>query len=198
MKQISKLIGLGFFLASLACSLNAESNISETELHHSELSTHKGFYIEPKLSYTLGETLSHGTSTIEGDSGYGLGVDIGYSFTEYFAIEVDGTFSSSDVKETDSFGNTEEDTASFYTYGVNTVFTYPMHNHFILLGKLGYGVEHEDLGSIGIVGSEHGATWAAGIEYSFNPHVEVSFEYEGADIKSARGDSLQLGLIYKF
>ena len=198
MKIISKLMGLGFFLVSLVCSLNAEEHSSEVELHHSELSTHKGFYIEPKLSYTIGETVSHGTSSIEGKSGYGIGADIGYSFTEYFALEIDGTYSSSDVKETDELGDTIEDTAFFYTYGINTVFTYPLHNHFILLGKLGYGVEHEDLGDLDIKGSEHGTTWAAGIEYSYNPHIEVSLEYEGADIRSARGDSIQFGLIYKF
>jgi opacity protein-like surface antigen len=73
-----------------------------------------------------------------------------------------------------------------------------MTTHFILLGKLGYGYEHEDLGSLEIEGTEHGVNWAAGVEYSFMPHMEISFEYEGADIESARGDSLQLGLIYKF
>jgi opacity protein-like surface antigen len=81
---------------------------------------------------------------------------------------------------------------------MNAVFTYPMTTHFILLGKLGYGYEHEDLGSLEIEGTEHGVNWAAGVEYSFMPHMEISFEYEGADIESARGDSLQLGLIYKF
>ena len=191
MNIIQKITGLVLLLVSLACALNAE-------LHTSELATHKGFYIEPKLSYTLGESLSHGGSVLDGHSGYGIGFDFGYSFTEYFALEVDGTYSESDVTETTSAGVSTTSEASFYTYGVNSVFTYPMSNHFILLGKLGYGVEHEDLGHIGLIGSENGATWAAGIEYSFNPHVEVSLEYEGADIISARGDSIQVGLIYKF
>ena len=198
MRITSKLISLGFLLVSMTCSLNAETHTPEDDLHHSELSTHKGFYIEPKLNYTLGETISHGSSTLEGDPGYGIGADVGYSFTEYFAVEIDATYSESDVKETDEHGHSIEDKASFYTYGVNTVFTYPLHNHFILLGKLGYGWEHEDLGDLEIKGSENGATWAAGVEYSFNPHVEMSLEYEGADIRSARGDSIQLGLIYKF
>jgi len=198
MNITTQLIKSGLFLVLLSYGLHAESVSSESDLHHSELSTHKGFYIEPKLSYTLGETVSHGTSTIKGDAGYGIGADIGYSFTEYFAVEIDGTYSQSDVTETTDTGHVEKDKASFYTYGMNTVFTYPMHNHFILLGKLGYGAEYEDLGDLDISGTEHGATWAAGIEYSFNPHVEVSLEYEGADIRSARGDSIQFGLIYKF
>lgn len=180
-------------LAMSSLTLNADS-----ELHSSELATHAGFYIEPKLTYTIGEEISHNGSTLDGDPGYGIGLDIGYAFNEYFGVEIDGTYSESDVKETDEHGHSETDKGSFYTYGVNTVFTYPLHNHFIILGKLGYGYEHEDLGSLGIKGSEHGATWAYGIEYSFNPHVEVSLEYEGADIRSARGDSIQLGLIYMF
>jgi len=168
------------------------------ELHTSELATHTGPYFEPKIVLTMGEKIDHGGATLEGEVGYGLGVDLGYSFTENFSLELDATYTESDVKETSSSGHSQTEKASFYTYGVNAAFTYPLHNHFILLAKLGYGYEHEDLGNLGIKGSEHGANWAAGIEYSFTPHVEVSFEYEGADIRSARGDSLQIGLIYKF
>ena len=191
MHKLSKFIKSGLFVSLLAYSLNATSNSSE-------LATHKGIYLEPKLTFTLGETVSHGTSKIEGASGYGLGFDLGYSFSEYFALEIDATYSKSDVKETTLLGEITEDKATFYSYGINTVLTYPMSHHFILLGKLGYGKEHEDLGDLHISGSEHGAVWAAGIEYLLNSHVEVSLEYEGADIRSARGDSVQLGLIYKF
>jgi len=181
-------------LTVAAFALNAQAE----EVHHSELATHTGIYFEPKIIMTMGETVVHGDSTLDGDTGYGIGFDLGYSFNENFALEVGGTYSEADVKETLSTGESETDKASFYAYGADAVLTYPLHNHFIILGKLGYGYEHEDLGDLGIKGSEHGAYWAAGIEYSFNPHVEISFEYEGADIRSVRGDSLQLGLIYKF
>ena len=173
-------------------------NVQAEEAHYSELATHTGVYFEPKVMVTMGETIVHGDSTLDGDTGYGIGFDLGYSFSENFALEIDGTYSEADVKETDIHGHSETDKASFYTYGVNAVFTYPLHNHFILLGKLGYGYEHEDLGKLNIKGSEHGVNWAFGLEYSFNPHVEVSLEYEAADIRSARGDSIQLGLIYHF
>lgn len=172
-------------------------NAQAEEEHYSELATHTGPYFEPKVIVTMGETIAHGDSTLNGDTGYGIGFDLGYSLSKNFALEVDGTYSKSDVTETLSTGESETDKASFYTYGVNAVVSYPLHNHLIILGKLGYGYEHEDLGDLEIKGSEHGANWTAGVEYSFSPHVEVSFEYEGADIKSARGDSLQLGLIYK-
>lgn len=183
-----------FSLAMALMALNAQAE----ELHHTKLGVHTGPYFEPKVIMTLGDTITHGESTLSGGTGYGIGYDLGYSFTENFAFELDGTYSKSDVKETDSIGDTQTDRASFYTYGVNAVLSYPLHKHFIILGKLGYGYEHEDLGKLGIKGSDHGANWTAGVEYSFNPHVEVSFEYEGSEIKSARGDSLQLGLIYKF
>ena len=173
-------------------------NVQAEELHDTKLGVHTGPYFEPKIIMTMGETISHGDSTLSGDKGYGIGYDLGYSFTENFALELDGTYSKSDVTETLSTGERETASASFYTYGANAVLSYPLHKHFILLGKLGYGYEHENLGNLGIKGSDHGANWTAGVEYSFNPHVEVSFEYEGSEIKSARGDSLQLGLIYKF
>ncbi len=184
------------FFFSLAMVLMAW-NVQAEELHHTKLGIHTGPYFEPKVIMTLGNTISHGTSTLNGDTGYGIGYDLGYSFTENFALELDGTYSKSDIAETLSTGESEIARASFYTYGVNATLSYPLHKHFIVLGKLGYGYEHENLGKLGIKGSNHGANWTAGVEYSFNPHVEVSFEYEGSEIKSARGDSLQLGLIYK-
>ncbi len=187
----NKFLLIGFALIILLSSANAQS-------HESKLATHTGPYLEPKIIVTMGETISHGDSTLDGDTGYGVGFDLGYSFTEYFALELDGTYVEADVTETLITGEKETDKASFYTYGVNSVLTYPLTEHFIVLGKIGYGYEHEDLGDLGIKGSENGVNWAAGIEYSFNPQVEVSFEYEAADIRSARGDSLQLGLIYKF
>lgn len=190
-KIIHKIAAASFAMTALTCSANAAA-------HETELATHTGIYFEPKVIVTLGDTISHGESTLDGDTGYGVGFDLGYSFTEYFALELDGTYSVADVKETLSTGESETAGADFYTYGVNAVMTYPVTTHFILLGKLGYGYEHEDLGKLGLEGTEHGVNWAAGVEYSFMPHMEVSFEYEGADIKSARGDSLQLGLIYKF
>lgn len=183
---------LCFVMATMAWNVQAE------EGHYSQLATHTGPYFEPKVIVTTGGTVAHGDSTLDGDVGYGIGYDLGYSFTENFALELDGTYSKSDVKETLSNGDSEIAKASFYTYGVNAVLTYPLHNHLIILGKLGYGYEHENLGNLGIKGFEHGANWTAGAEYSFSPHIEVSFEYEGSEIKSARGDSLQLGLIYKF
>jgi len=184
-----------FYSVFLACM---SWNLEAKEAHHSILATHTGPYFEPKVLITLGETVGHGDSVLEGDAGYGIGFDLGYAFNENFALEIDGTYSKSDVTEILPSGDTETDNASFYTYGVNTVLTYPLHNHFILLGKLGYGYEHEDLGKLYIKGSEHGANWTAGIEYSFNPHIEISFEYEGSDIRSSRGDSIQLGFLYMF
>jgi len=185
MRKILSIIGfLGIFM-NLA---NASATAS-----------HTAFYAEPKVVYTFGETVRHEHANLKGDHGYGIGFDIGYLFTKHFGLEIDGTYSRSKVKERNLHGVLqEEDTASFYSYGINSVFTYPMSKHFILLGKLGYMAEHEDLGSLNIEGTEHGAAWAFGLEYEVNEHIEISCEYEDANIDSVRGASLQLGLIYKF
>lgn len=189
-KTLQKTALTGFALAAFTNSAYAES-------HSSALATHTGVYVEPKIIVTLGDTISHEESTLDGDIGYGVGFDLGYSFTEYFALELDGSYARVNVKETLPTDETESDNASFYTYGANAVLTYPVTAHFIALGKVGYGYEYEDLGSLGIKGTDQGINWAVGVEYSFTHHLELSFEYEGADIESARGDSLQLGLIYK-
>jgi opacity protein-like surface antigen len=188
--RMKKIFALAITLLSLS--------IQAKELHDTNLAIHKGVYFEPKAMITFGETLKHGSSTLKGSAGYGLGLDLGYAFNESFAIEIDASYSESDVEEILNPNERKTTKGSFYTYGVNAVYTYPLHNHLIILGKLGYGYEDEDLEGLEIKSLEHGASWAAGIEYSFNPHLEVSLEYEGADIRSARGDTLQLGLIYMF
>jgi opacity protein-like surface antigen len=188
--RMKKIFALAITLLSLS--------IQAKELHDTNLAIHKGIYFEPKAMITFGETIKHGDSILKGSTGYGFGLDLGYAFNENFAVEIDGSYSESDVKEILHTGESKTAKGSFYTYGANAVLTYPLHNHLIILGKLGLTYEHEDLGSLEIKGLEHGASWAAGIEYSFNPRIEVSLEYEGADIRSVRGDTLQLGLIYMF
>ncbi len=79
-------------------------NVQAEELHDTKLGVHTGPYFEPKIIMTMGETISHGDSTLSGDKGYGIGYDLGYSFTENFALELDGTYSKSDVTETLSTG----------------------------------------------------------------------------------------------
>lgn len=129
-KRLHKAAVAGFALAALTHSANAES-------HSSELATHRDVYLEPKIIVTMGESVSHGESTLDGDTGYGVGFDLGYSFTEYFALELDGSYTRADVKETLSTGESETENGSFYTYGVNAVLTCPVTHHFIALGKLG-------------------------------------------------------------
>ncbi len=193
-KQLHKAAAAGFALAALTHSAYAESHDAQPAMHQE---THAGVYIEPKIIMTMGEKINHEESTIEGDIGYGVGFDLGYSFNEYFALELDGSYARVKVTETLPTDEKETADAAFYTYGANVVLTYPVTSHLIALGKVGYGYEYEDLGRLGITGTEHGINGALGVEYSFSHHVEVSVEYEAADIESARGDSLQFGLIYK-
>jgi len=189
---MKKIILVMISLIALVASLHAEK-----ERHETQLATHTGVYFEPKAIFLVGETIKDGEASLEGNSGLGFGFDLGYSFTEYFALELDGTFAKNDVTETDSLGDTRKSRASYYTYGTNAVLTYPVSTHFIILGKVGYGYEHEEIRDLGIKGSEKAANWAVGVEYSFTPHLEISLEYEAADIRSTRGNTVQLGLIYK-
>ncbi len=184
-------------LMVLSVLTTSASSILAAE-HESELATHTGVYFEPKFIMTTGAKVSEAESTLDGDIGGGVGFDLGYSFTEYFALELDGSYTAATVTESSELEPSKSVTASFFTYGVNAVVSYPLSHHFIVLGKLGYGYEYEDLGSLEITGTEHGINGAVGMEYSFSPHLETSLEYEMANIESVRGDSLQLGLIYKF
>ena len=45
-----------------------------------------GFYAVPKAVVIMGDTIMHHGHELDGDSGVGIGVDLGYSFTKKFVI----------------------------------------------------------------------------------------------------------------
>jgi len=158
-----------------------------------------GFYAVPKAVVVLGDDIEHGGHGIEGDSGVGIGVDIGYAIDSNFAVELVLTHVEADVAE-DNHGHISNGDAEYTTYGFTGVYSRSIVGHLRGLVKLGYGWEYEN-----ITGTDHpfkatlsGVTYAAGLEYGISDHMEVVFEVEGADVVSSRGESVMLGLKYKF
>lgn len=153
-----------------------------------------GFYIVPKAVVVLGETIGHHGHEIDGDSGVGIGVDLGYSFTKNYAVEAAVTHAEADVKE----DGHEAGDAEYTTYGVNAVYTRNIVGHLGFLLKLGYVWEYEKMDELHIKETLSGIAYAGGLEYGVADNMELVLEYEGAEIKSSRGDSILFGLKYKF
>ena len=153
-----------------------------------------GFYVVPKAVVVLGDTIQHGAHELNGDSGVGVGIDLGYSFTKNYAIEFSTTYAEADVVE-DGLVTAE---AEYTTYGVNAVYTRNIVGHLGFLVKLGYAWEYEDIKDLHIKETLSGIAYAVGLEYGIADDMEVVVEYEAAEVVSSRGDSLMFGLKYKF
>jgi len=157
-----------------------------------------GLYIVPKAVVILGDDIEHSGHAIMGDSGVGIGIDLGYSFTENYAVELAATYAEADVTEDDHHGHIVNGTAEYTTYGVMGVYSRTIVGHLRGLVKLGYSWEYENMEELHIKETLSGIAYAAGLEYGISDNMEVVFEYEGAEVVSSRGDSLMFGLKYKF
>ena len=159
-----------------------------------------GFYAVPKAVVIVGDTIMHGDYQLDGDSGVGIGVDLGYSFTKNYAVELALTHVEADVTEDDLHGHVEEGDAEYTTYGVMGVYSRTITGHLRGLVKLGYAWEYEKVTDVHhpFKTTLSGIAYAAGLEYGISDNMEIVVEYEGAEVVSSRGDSLMFGLKYKF
>jgi opacity protein-like surface antigen len=173
--------------ASALLALSQTANASSSE--HSN-----GFYVVPKAVVIMGDTIQHGGHELKGDAAVGIGMDLGYSFTENYAVELAVTHAEADIKE-DGVATGD---AEYTTYGVNAVYSRTLTGHLRGLVKLGYVWEYEKMDEAHIKETLSGIAYAAGLEYGINDNMEVVFEYEAAEVVSSRGDTLMLGLKYKF
>lgn len=181
--KLSKIIVGATALLALSQTVNASS------AEHAG-----GFYIVPKAVVIVGDTITHHGHVLNGETGVGIGIDLGYSFTENYALELAATYVEADVVE----DGHDEDTAEYTTYGANAVYSRTIIGHLRFIGKLGFAWEHERMSKLHIKETLKGATYAAGLEYGINDNMELVFEVEGANVTSSRGEGVMFGLKYKF
>ena len=157
------------------------------------------FYINVKALASLGAKAEHGEAILDGDGGYGIGIDIGYRLGHGFAVEYDFSYAKNTVTERIEHHEPEEFDAYYYTSALDLVYTYEVTETVGLFGKVGYEYEWETIDELGIDSSrEHGFVVGAGVEIALNEKYKVVGEYEHSTIESPRGDSLYLGLMYNF
>ncbi|MCW8953960.1 MAG: porin family protein [Sulfurimonas sp.] len=185
-KVLGKIVVTALSLVALSQSANASGGA--------------GFYAVPKAVVIMGDTIMHGAYELDGDTGVGIGVDLGYAIDSNFAVELALTHVEADVTEDDLHGHVVKGDAEYTTYGVMGVYSRTITGHLRGLVKLGYAWEYEKITDVHhpFKTTLSGIAYAAGLEYGISDNMEVVFEYEGAEVVSSRGDSLMLGLKYKF
>jgi opacity protein-like surface antigen len=188
MKKILTTLAVGSLL-----SLNVYGS------QHQEEVEHKGydFYISVKAASILGDFVKEEQETLNGDMGYGIGIDFGYKISHNFAIEIDVAYTQNDVTQTDEEGKTEELSANYISSSLDLVYIEHVNHNFGLFGKVGYEYELEQIDTYEDT-SDTGFILAAGAEYKIAEHVALLGEYEYTFIDGPKGNSIYIGLIYGF
>ena len=193
-----------FTLTTLCLLLVASPLALASENGH--LNQHHGAYVGvtagPNLYYA-GIISSDSSTSTGGFTGYGWSADVGYNFTNIFAVE--GGF----MQNYGSYSNGDNDRVSIHTNVpyLAARFNIPMGQRFSLITKIGgmYVSAH---------GTNHGKTEAEdmsastpsvllpyvglGVSYAINKHIDVSVQYQGAVYGIASAGLLGAGLTYHF
>lgn len=169
---------------------------SSTALFAEEHKNSGEIYVVAKGLYTVGQTIEEeGGILLEGKSGSGFGIDLGYTLPYNFAVELDTSYSKNNINENDA-GNITELSAKYWTYAFDVTYTLPLTHSFAIMGKAGYEFEHEKIKGTKL--HDEGMVYGAGVEYHINEHYEAIAEYEDSTIDSARGASIYAGIKYIF
>jgi len=162
--------------------------MANEDMHHEKESK---FYVVAKALYTLGDTVEEETTTLDGDTGMGFGLDFGYRLEYGFAVEYDFSYSTNTVHA----GAIEAD-ADNMTHALDLVYTYEATEALGLFVKAGYEYEEESLEND--TTHDDGAVFGAGAEYALNHNYSLVAEYEHSTIEGPKGDSVFAGVMFNF
>ncbi len=155
-------------------------------------------YVVLKWLYSLGGDIDEGEETIEGESGRGMGVDIGYRLGYGFAMEVDYSNYTNRVHKKAEGAETERGTARYKAYALDLLYSYHMTEQWGVFVKGGWEYEKEEIAAFDSTGYDNGGVAGIGTEYLFGEGVGTVVEYEHSFIDGPHGDSVFVGLLLDF
>jgi len=186
-------------VALLALIMSVSSIMAKEHIEPGE------FYVVTKALFTTAETISESDDIdIEGNSGGGLGVDVGYTLPYNFAVELDTSYSRNNIREITTVEDPEEKEeivdakGNYWTFAMDVTYTMPVTHTIGLMGKIGYEFEYETISKLDIDTHDNGMVYGVGIEYHLSDHYEAIVEYEGSMIDTPRGSSVYTGIKYIF
>lgn len=191
-----KNIVLSFFII---LSFSSILSANEKYIIKEDNSQKSNKYVVIKALTTLGDDISHGENTkLEGTTGYGLGIDLGYRISHSFSVEFDFSYSKSDVKEKENGNTIEKINANYYTYALDLVYLHHFTHEFGMFVKCGWEYEVEDISALDIYEHDDDFVYGIGLEYSIDKTYSVVFEYEDSNIEGPKGAGIFTGLIINF
>ncbi len=193
-------------LASTVVYAEDEAYTEEASYSHVKAKHHEegNLYIVGKGLVTLGDDFTEEATDTEpeaklkGDTGAGVGIDLGYRIGYGFAVEFDFAYAHTDVKRSVEGEETVTAGADYYSYGIDLIYGYHIDEENVLFGKIGWEIEKEEISDYDISGTNDGFAYAVGLEHAFTEHWAFVGEYEGTLIDGPRGASLFAGASYTF
>jgi len=164
------------------------------EEHHKE----SDFYVIVKGLYIAGDSVEHGEATLDGDAGYGFGLDIGYRLGHGFAIEYDFSYAQNSINEIVDGMTGDAGDATYMTSALDIVYSFELTEKMGLFAKIGYEYEVEEIEELDIDKDDQGFIYGVGIEAALNHDYKIVAEYEHSSIEGPRGDSFFAGVMYNF
>ncbi|WP_297440678.1 porin family protein [Sulfurimonas sp.] len=206
MKFLYFLAFSSLFVLSSAAYAEEEKSLEKGSRTHIEAKHHKegNLYIVGKGLLTLGDNFTEeakGTepeAKLSGNTGGGIGIDVGYRMGYGFAAELDFSYAQTRVKK--SVVGEEDITADadYYSYGLDLLYGYHINEEYVIFGKIGWEIEQEEISDYDISGTNNGFAYAVGFEYAFTEHWAFVGEYEGSLIEGPHGPSIFAGASYTF
>jgi len=186
------------FLLIVAALMFTTQLMAAEEMHEDTHHEESKYYVVVKGLYIMGDNTQHGEATLEGDDGYGVGIDLGYRLEYGFSLEYDFSYSTNSVTEKVADEEPRSADATYMTHAIDLVYGYSVTKELELFAKVGYEYEIEKIDDYGIDNDSDGAVVGAGVEYELNSLYKIVGEYEHSTIDGPRGDSIYLGVMYNF
>ncbi|MDM5270760.1 porin family protein [Sulfurovum sp. zt1-1] len=173
-----------------------EPVVEEAEMHeHAE----SDFYAVVKGLRITGDRVDHEGAILDGDSGYGFGIDLGYRLGNGFAVEYDFAYAKNTVSELDEFGAVvAEGDAKYYSHALDLVYTYELTETVGVFAKAGYEYEIEKIAEYNIDADDHGFNFGIGTEVAMGENYKFVAEYEHSTIEGPKGNAIFVGIMINF
>lgn len=175
---------------------NAAELKSSTELGQTHEKESK-FYVATKGLVTLGNSIKEEDSTLDGGTGYGLGIDLGYRIRKGLAVELDGTYTQNTITEVFSNGDKEDLDGSYATSSLDIVYEHKLIEKLAVFAKGGVEYEREKITHKDSKITQ-GYSYSIGSEYEVSESMAILAEYEGTTIDGPRGNGIFAGVVYNF
>jgi len=187
--------------AQLLTQLHAGGDFKEVEPAVTEVEAieeESNLYIVTKGMMILGDKVTEEGALLDGDRGYGFGIDLGYRIGEGFALECDYSYANNTMTESRVGMEAEAFDMNYQSLAFDLVYTYEVAESVGIFGKAGYEYEWENNDDTDAHAYDYGMVFGAGVEVAMSESYRFVAEYEHSTIDGPKGDTVFAGIMYNF